>query len=158
MVQFHLLGDPSVHAVGSTPHSFSRGKAFRQAFQERQNVKGTRSLRRERAARTGTNLGRGLGKLQGSDAPVPPEVAKILEAAAAESGIGAFDFRSFDVTYRAAASARAMKRFVPVREGRQLYMIVGKKGAAREAPGRVVAIVVTVQNGELIHMRRLHSR
>ncbi len=158
MVQFHLLGDPSVHAVGSTSHALSKVKAFRQAFREGQNVKGTRSLRRERAARTGTNLGRSLGKLKSSDAPVPPEVAKILEAAAAESGIEAFDFRSFDVTYRAEASSRAMQRFAPVRAGRQLYMIVGTKATAPDAPGRVVAIVATVQNGELIHLRRLHSR
>ena len=158
MVQFHLLGDPSVHAVGSPPHALSKVKAFRQAFRERQNVKGTRGLRRERAARTGTNLERSLGKLKSSDAPVPPEVAKILEAAAAESGIEAFGFRSFDVAYRAEASARAMKRFAPVRAGRQLYLLVGKKDAAEEAPGRVVAIVATVQNGELIHLRRLHSR
>jgi hypothetical protein len=158
MIQFHLLGDPSVHAVGAAPHALSKVKAFRQAFRERQNVKGTRGLRRERAARTGTNLERSLGKLKSSDAPVPSEVAKILEAAAAESGIKAFGFRSFDVAYRKEAAARVMKRFAPVREGRQLYMVVGAKAAATDAPGRVVAIVATVQNGEMIHMRRLHSR
>jgi hypothetical protein len=27
-----------------------------------------------------------------------------------------------------------------------------------DTPGRVVALVATVQDGDLIHMRRLHSR
>ena len=158
MVQFYLLGDPSVHAVGSAPHALSMVKAFRQAFRGHQNVKGTRRLRRERAARTGTNLWKSLGKLQSSNATVPPEVAKILESVAAESGIEAFGFRSFAVAYRAEAMGRAMKRFAPGRGERKLYMLVGKRAGAKEAPGRVVAIVATVQNGELIHMRRLHSR
>jgi hypothetical protein len=158
IAQFYLLGDPSVHAVGSAPHALSMVKAFRQAFRGHQNVKGTRRLRRERAARTGTNLWKSLGKLQSSDVPVPPEVAKILESVAAESGIEAFGFRSFAVAYRAEAMGRAMKRFAPGRGERKLYMLVGKRAGAKGTPGRVVAIVATVQNGELIHMRRLHSR
>jgi hypothetical protein len=51
-----------------------------------------------------------------------------------------------------------MKRFAPVREGRALYMVSGTRPLAKEAPGRVVVITGTVQNGELIHMRRVHSR
>jgi hypothetical protein len=35
---------------------------------------------------------------------------------------------------------------------------VGKKDLPPGTPGRVVAVVATVQDGRLIHMRRLHSR
>ena len=37
-------------------------------------------------------------------------------------------------------------------------MLVGKKDLPPNTPGRVVAVVATVQEGQLIHMRRLHSR
>ncbi len=158
MVQFHLLGDPSIHAVAPVPHSFSRAKIFKQAFKGRQNVKGTRKLRRERAARTGTNLWKSLGALESSDEAMPSEVAKILESAARESGVTGFGARSFMVKYRDEAMAGTMKRFGPVREGRALYMVSGSRPLPKEAPGRVVAIVATVQNGQLIHLRRLHSR
>lgn len=158
MVQFHLLGDPSIHAVAPVSHSFSRAKAFKLAFRERQNVKGTRRLRRERAARTGTNLWKSLGILESSEERMPRDVAKILESAAGESGITAFGGRSFEVTYRKEGMAGTMKRFAPLREGRALHMVVGTRDLPREAPGRVVAIVATVQSGQMIHMRRLHSR
>ena len=51
-----------------------------------------------------------------------------------------------------------MKRFAPARKGRALYMVSGSRPLPKEAPGRVVVIIGTVQNGQLIHMRRLHSR
>lgn len=158
LVQFHLLGDPSIHAVAPVPHALSKAKAFKMAFRERQNVKGTRKLRRERAARTGTNLWKSLGVPESREEGMPRDVAKILEAAAEESGVARFGSRSFDVTYRKEGTAGAMKRFAPMREGRALHMVVGKRDLPREAPGRVVAIVATVENGEMIHMRRLHSR
>ncbi len=158
MVQFHLLGDPSIHAVAPVPHSFSRGKIFKQTFKDRQNVQGTRKLRRERAARMGTNLRNSLGILERSEGAMPAEVLKILDSAARESGVKSFGAHSFTVTYRDKAMAGTMKRFTPEREGRALHMIVGTRASAKSAPGRVVAIVATVQNGQFIHMRRLHSR
>jgi len=51
-----------------------------------------------------------------------------------------------------------MKRFAPAREGRALYMVSGSRPLPKEAPGRVVVITGTVQNGQLIHLRLLHSR
>jgi len=158
MVQFHLFGDPSVHPVGAAPHALARTKAFKQAFRERQNTKGTRRLRRERAARTGTNLGNSLGTPNLSDEALPGEVKTVLESVAQESGIKSFGAQSFTVNYPGEAMVETMKRFAPVREGRTLYMVSGTRPLPKEAPGRVVVITGTVQNGQLIHMRRLHSR
>jgi len=158
MVQFHLLGDPSIHAVAAVSHSFSRAEIFKQTFRESQHARGTRKLRRERAARMGTNLRNTLGILESSGESIPPGVMRILVSAARGSGVTSFGVRSFAVKYREHAMAGAMKRFTPKREGRAIHMIVGTRALAKSAPGRVVAIVATAQNGQLIHMRRLHSR
>jgi hypothetical protein len=158
MVQFHLFGDPSVHAVGAVPHALARTKTFKQAFRQRQNTKGTRKLRRERAARTGTNLQHSLGTPDSSDQALHGDVGRILESVARESGLKSFGAQAFTVSYPGGSMVETMKRFAPVREGRALYMVSGARPLPKEAPGRVVVIVGTVQNGQLIHMRRLHSR
>ena len=51
-----------------------------------------------------------------------------------------------------------MERFAGVRQGRSVYMLSGTRSVPVDTPGRVVALVATVQDGDLIHMRRLHSR
>jgi hypothetical protein len=158
MVQFHLLGDPSIHPVGSVPHALARMKAFREVFRERRNAKGTRILRRERAARTGTNLRNTLGTPSPSEERLPGEVKRVLAFVAEKSGIKSFGSRSFTVNYPGEAMVESMKRFAPVREGRALHMVSGNRPLPKEAPGRVVVITGTVQNGQLIHMRRVHSR
>jgi Peptidase family C25 len=158
MIQFHLFGDPSVHPVGAVPHALVRTKTFKQAFRERQNAKGTRRLRRERAARTGTNLQNSLGRPDRSDEALPGEVEAVLQSVARESGLERFGAQSFAVKFPGEATVETMKRFAPAREGRALYMISGLRPLPKEAPGRVVVVVGTVQNGQLIHMRRLHSR
>jgi hypothetical protein len=158
MVQFHLLGDPSIHAVGAVPHALARTKSFKQAFRERQDARGTRGLRRERCVRTGTNLQKGLGTPNRSDEAVPGAVGKVLQAAARESGLERFGSQSFTVKYPGGAMVEPLKRFASAREGRVLYMLSGVRPLPKETPGRVVVIVGTVQEGQLIHMRRLHSR
>ena len=52
----------------------------------------------------------------------------------------------------------AMSRFAALRRERALYLLVGSRDLPQGAPGRVVALVATVQEGTLIHMRRLYSR
>jgi len=89
---------------------------------------------------------------------VPGEVKTVFESLARESGIKRFGAQYFAVNYPGEAMVETMKRFAPVREGRALYMVSGSQPLPKEAPGRVVVITGTVQNGKLIHMRRLHSR
>jgi hypothetical protein len=158
LVQFNLLGDPSIHAVSYVSHGITRAKTFRKAFKARQNVKGTRMLRREKSARTGTNLQRSLGAVKRISENVPPEVAEVLSSAAKESGIADFSTRAFDVAFPAGAMRGDMSRFAEIRKGRAVHMLVGKKDLPAGTPGRVVAVVATLQDGRLIHMRRLHSR
>jgi hypothetical protein len=91
-------------------------------------------------------------------AAVPPHVAAILESAAKESAIAVFGTWSFDVAFPAEATKGKMSQFSELRKGRAVHMLVGKKDLPPGSPGRVVALVATVQDGQLIHMRRLHSR
>jgi len=158
LIQFHLLGDPSIHAVSYVTHAMARAKVFKKAFRGRQNVKGTRMLRREKSARTGTNLQHSLGTVKTTDASMPPDVAEILASAAKESAVSGFGTRTFNIAFPAVAMKGNMSRFAEVRKGRAVHLLVGRKDLPPDAPGRVVALVATVQDGQLIHIRRLHSR
>jgi hypothetical protein len=99
-----------------------------------------------------------LGTPNRSDEALPSEVAVVLESVARESAIKSFSAQSFTVKFPGEAMVETMKRFAPAREGRALYMVSGSRPLPKEAPGRVVVIIGTVQNGQLIHMRRVHSR
>jgi hypothetical protein len=158
ITQYFLLGDPSIHAVEAVPHALARTKTFKEAFSEGQNIKGTRKLRRERAARTGANLRRSLGTPKRSDEALPREVGMVLRSVARESGLESLGAQSFRVTYPSEAMVETMKRFARAREGRALYMVSGTQPVPNEAPGRVTIITATVQDGQLIHLRRAHSR
>jgi hypothetical protein len=85
-------------------------------------------------------------------------VEAVLQSIARESGLENFGAQSFTVRFPDEATVETMKRFASVREGRALYMVSGARPLPKEAPGRVVVITGTVQNGQLIYMRRVHSR
>jgi hypothetical protein len=158
LVQFHLLGDPSIHAIAEVPHALSRTKTFRGAFKSRQNLRGTRRLRREKLTRTGTNLQSSLGAVENLKEPVPAHVAKVFETGAKESGIKSFGMQSFSLSFPGKAMKGEMERFAGTRQARNVYLLSGTRAVPEGTPGRVVALVATVQDGEFIHMRRLHSR
>jgi hypothetical protein len=157
-VQFFLLGDPSIHAVTAVPHALARTKVFKQVFRERQNVKGTRALRREKLTRTGTNLATTLGTVKRVSEDIPAGVAEVFESAARESGIRNFGIQAFTLSFPRKALKGNMMRFSEVRQGRSVYMLMGNRDLPEGTPGRVVALVATWQDGNLIHMRRIHSR
>lgn len=158
LMQFHLLGDPSLHAVAYASHGITRAKTFKEVFKDRQNVKGTRMLRREKSARTGTNLQRGLGVVTRTGEAVPPKIGEILHSAARESGIAVYGTGTFDVTFPSEAMKGKMSRFSERRKARTIHMLAGKKDLPPGSPGRIVVVLATAQDGRLIHMRRLHSR
>ncbi len=158
LAQFHLLGDPSIHAVSYALHALTRAKTFKKAFRTDQNVKAMRMLRREKLTRTGINLQRSLGAVKTTSEAVPFHVVEILESAAKESAVFSFGTRAFNVAFPADAKKGYMSRFTEVRKGRAVHMLVGKRDLPPGSPGRVVALVATVQDGQLIHLRRLHSR
>lgn len=157
-VQFFLLGDPSIHAVQAVSHAFAKTKTFKQVFDAQQNVKGTRALRREKLVRTGTNLTATLGVAKRVREKTPLQIEELLSSAARESGIRDFGTQSFHLSFPGQSTKSNMKRFYSDRQGRSIHMLIGNRDLPKGAPGRVVALVGTWQDGELIHMRRIHSR
>lgn len=157
LAQFYLLGDPSLQPVAPTAHALTRTKAFQKLFPDHQD-RSVRALRREKLARDGAYLQAALPRLQpleGAEVELPRAIDQALRSLAKDSGMSGGEVRSFDLRprgRRAGASALGRRRIhalaVPVSEGTQ----AGQPGH------RVRAIVVTEQDGELLHVRRLHSR
>lgn len=163
ILQFHLLGDPSIHPIAAAPHSLSRTKTYKTAFKQKQNVAGLRALRRERITRVGVSLQQTLGAVVPAGGEVPKEIIGLLKAAAKESGlgVGADNIRVFGVQYGKGAKAPEMKAFESARSGRMVYSLTAKvpgKQTAQHPHRRVLGLIATVQGGQLIHLRRVHSR
>ena len=130
----------------------------KQIFDARQNIQGTRALRREKLARTGTNLAATLGAVKKVREKIPSQIADVLASAARESGIQNFGTQSFILGFPGQGKKSAMMRFNAARKGRSIHMLIGNRDLPKGAPGRVVALVGTWQDGKLMHMRRIHSR
>jgi hypothetical protein len=151
LMQFYLLGDPSTQPVAVTAHSLTRAKAFRRAFADSQD-RTVRNLRRERLEREGRHLGRALPALRPSEAAPPDKVARVLADLTRESGLkGDVARLSFEVKPRGAGDAGA---------GRRVHVVKGRPPLDPSEPGvvRLVAIIATEEDGQLLHVRRLHAR
>jgi len=152
LMQFYLLGDPSAQPVAATAHSLTRTKAFRKAFGGGQD-RTVRNLRRERLEREGRNLGKSLPALRPSETGPADKVAAVLEALRRESGLRDDLVRlSFEVQARASSPTKDHVRRVHVIKGRRTMV------EAEQRVVRIVAVVATEEEGNLLHVRRLHSR
>ena len=152
LMQFYLLGDPSAQPVAVTAHSLTRGKAFRKAFADTQD-RTVRNLRRERLEREGKYLGQVLPALRPIDQGPGDKVATALKAMTRESGLqGDLVHLSFEITPPKRGRQTSPQRRVHVVKGRRLIREAGTSVV------RVVALVATEEDGQLIHVRRLHSR
>ncbi len=145
LAQFYLLGDPSLQVVGFASHALAKTRAFKAAFAKVQD-RGVRGLRRERLAREGLNLGRSLPLLRDSSQGAAAAVEKVLRAMARESGL---DLRMAQRRSYVLQAARLGPRLPP----RSIHVLKG-----RRANGQLVTLVATEQDGELLHVRRLHAR
>jgi hypothetical protein len=152
LMQFCLLGDPSAQPVAISAHSLTRTKAFRKAFAGSQD-RTVRNLRRERLQREGRNLGKSLPALKASEAAPADKVAAVLDALRRESGLREdLVHLSFDIHPPGRDAAKGPARRVHVIKGRRPVI------EAERRVVRVVAIVATEEEGQLLHVRRLHSR
>ena len=157
LAQFYLLGDPSIQPVGAVAHALSRTKAFKSAFKGAKTTAGGRAFRRERLALTGTNLERSVGAVRPIKARPPAHVTRALNAIAKESRIKELSRQSYAVSFPKSASSGDMKQFAATRRGRSVYVLFGEKIASGKVK-RVVALAATVEDGAIVHMRRVHSR
>lgn len=150
LAQFYLLGDPSVQPVAPSAHALTRTKAYQKAFPNNQD-RTVRTLRREKLERDGSNLAATLPELVGKSGLQPgPAVAEVLRSLAAESGLTGTEHSSFVL--------KSKRKNTPQRSLHVIGSAVTAGTRAGQPGHRVRAIVVTEQDGELLHVRRLHSR
>ena len=157
LAQFYLLGDPSIQPAGAVPHALARTKAFKGTFKGSKTTPGARAFRRERLARTGTDLENSLGAVRPTRARPPAHVTRVLNAAAKESRIQELARQSYAVSFPQSASSGDMKQFAATRRGRSVYLLLGEKITSGKVK-RVVALAATVEDGAIVHLRRVHSR
>jgi hypothetical protein len=147
LAQFYLLGDPSVQPVAPSSHALAKTVAFRKAFSATKD-RTVRQLRRERMERDGRHLAKVLPKLKKVESGASASVVVALNAMARETGLGSqMDRLSFQLL-----SASGPKRHIHVLQG----STVTDKPSGPVV--RVVALIATEEDGQLIHVRRLHSR
>lgn len=157
LAQFYLLGEPSIQPVGAVPHALSRTKAFKVAFKGAKASPGARAFRRERLARTGINLALTLGAVRPIQARPAAHVTRAQNAAAKESRIVELARQSYAVSFPQSASSGAMKQFAATRRRRSVHLLLGEKITSGKVK-RVVAVIATVEDGVIVHMRGVHSR
>lgn len=158
MAQFYLLGDPSVHPVGAVSHALARTKAFSAAFKGAKSRPGTRALRRERLVRTGTNLQQTLGAVERARRSEPAAVKRLLAAAARESGLQEIGRESYAVEFPKGVQKGELRIFEKARRNRSVHVLLGERGKGQGKARAVTALIATVQDGELVHLRRVHQR
>ncbi|HEV8690041.1 MAG TPA: hypothetical protein VGQ91_07090 [Ideonella sp.] len=151
LAQFYLLGDPSAQPVAVTAHALTRTKAFKKAFAKTRD-RTVRALRRERLERDGRLLGKALPVLRPTAEGPSDGVLSMLKAMERETGLHEPARNSFDVSSTERARQGKPPRRVHFVEGRKTVDDSGRKVV------RLVALVATEEDGELLHVRRLHSR
>ena len=105
-------------------------------------------MRRERLERDGKHLAKSLPKLKKVKSAAAASVRVALQAMARQTGLGSeVDHLAFQLQ-----SVSGPKRHIHVLKGRKLL------GDAGDSVVRVVALIATEEDGQLIHVRRLHSR
>ncbi|MEY4754896.1 MAG: hypothetical protein RJA44_2571, partial [Pseudomonadota bacterium] len=150
LVQFYLLGDPSVQPIATSAHAVTRTATYQKAFPQNQD-RTVRQLRREKLQRDGAHLQASLPLLVARpDAAPAGTVAEVLHNLAAESGLQHGSRHSFELKTR--------RKGAPTRRLHLIGAPVSAATVAGQAGHRVRAVVVTEQDGELLHVRRLHSR
>jgi hypothetical protein len=158
-VQFLLLGDPALQPIKPVPHAFARSRAVKSVTRSGALHPEARAFRRERMVRAGSNLSRTLGVAVPSNARPPKGVRRFLQKAAKESGIHRPTFASYRVQFPSRAAAPEVARLQSRKAPRTIYVIIG--GRSRQSAitrSAVTAIIVTVEAGRMVHVRRIHSR
>ncbi len=158
-VQFTLLGDPSIHAVKHVSHAFSKTPLMQGARKSGVVTDGARSFRRERINRTGHNLSRTIGAASPAGVRAPPAVKALLEAAARESGLQAPVYRAYRVRFPAEAREGSSAGTRISRRERTIHVVQGRVGGEGERRRPcLTAIIATLERGQIVHIRRVHSR
>ena len=160
LAQFNFMGDPSIHPVAPTPHGLSQGKSYKKTFPAAETLPAGRGLRRQKLVRNGL----GLSEMVAAVRPAPRlrprgKVRQALEAAARESKLRNVQL----VSFVADDPAKGLYRRAKLAQvgGSQVHVAFGTQrvtGHDQPRVTRAVAVLATVQDGEIVRLRRLHSR
>ena len=162
LMQFNLMGDPAIHPVEPAQHALNRTKAFRAAISP-QDVPAGRAFRRSRLVRSGLMIEQSVPAAKKKPgASMPRNVKHILTLAARDSALKTVAFSSFGVP-EAGTLPRRIGRFrtaskagptLPV----SVHLAIGSRSTPKINIRRIVVLAATVQGGEILRLRRLHSR
>jgi hypothetical protein len=155
-VQFLLLGDPSVHPVKAEAHAFSATKVVKNAEKKGLLDPKAREFRRERLARTGSNLIRTVGAAVPVKSRMPAAARRFLLRAVRESRIQRPRFRSFRVKFPGTARVPELAKVRAERSDRWIHMVLGTRRVTGKSA--VTAIIATMEGRKIVHVRRVHSR
>jgi hypothetical protein len=154
LAQFNLMGDPSITVVGKAKHALQRSKAWSNAF-DGNAEQVARQQRRQRALRDGRTLDATAGAARASSSKrIPPTVRRALESAVRDAGLRpdtAFAF-GVDDPARQTLGRSQVEGTTP-----SAFYVMSGRSRAGEKPRHVV-VVATVQDGQLVRLRRLHRR
>jgi hypothetical protein len=176
LAQFHLLGDPAVHAVTIEQPALTATKAFRAALPDREvAARSGRSLRRRQLANAGLALEQTVGAARRVSQSKPSKkVRGALERAARETGVRPKHWVSFSVDDPGAKALRSAKiarpgptsfqvligsKRVPVAKARRAR---GKRGKAGPevvpALRQTVVLTATLQDGKVVQLTRAYAK
>ncbi len=160
LAQFNLMGDPSIHPVAPASKGLTRTKAYKRVFPEAKELPVGRQLRRQKLIRNGLALAQMAAAVKSAPNRQPRgKVRHALQSAARESRLRNVRFATFVADDPAKALYRRAK--VDVVSQSEVHVAFGRHRISKRGMPQVictVAILATVQNGEIVRMRRLHSR
>ena len=82
---------------------------------------------------------------------MPLGVKRVLAAIASESGLKEWTISAYKVLRNSARTSNEISE-------RRIYALTGSIGGSFSEGGRVISIIATTEAGEIVHLRRVHSR
>lgn len=156
LAQFNLMGDPSIHPVQPTKHRLADTETYKKVFPRNDELPAGRELRRQKLVRNGIGLA-GIVSAARFDPKLRPsgKVRQVLLKAARQAKMRNVRLVSY-VADDPARDVYASPRLEPVKRS-EIHVALGKRRGRASVPQTVV-ILATVQEGEILRLRRLHSR
>jgi hypothetical protein len=159
LAQFNLMGDPSIHPVLPRTHKLAKSKVYRKVFPSAELIPPGRTLRRQKLARNGAALALVAAARPARRLATRGKVRRALLAAARQSRLRKVSFTAY-VADAPAPRLYSTSRLQAVR-GSEVHVAIGKRTIRRPdgiAATQFVALMATVQDGEIVRLRRLHGR
>lgn len=155
LIQFNLMGDPSVHPVETSKGALTRTRAYKRAMGDLA-TKNSRRLRRDRLARNGHVLHQTVPAAKAVRGTPKGRVRRVLADAARESGVRKLRWASYDSSGGAGGLAGSKALGL----GKARFEVAVGKAADHEPPSvmRRVVLLAMTRDGEILNLRRLHSR